>query len=71
VAEAKKSDEKGRPGRKSPPGDRRQFLAVMNANVIKAIKVAAAEEETTALELLERAARELLERSKTVRARKA
>lgn len=55
-----------KPGRKPPPGaeDRRQFLALMNGDVIKALKVAAAEDEITASELLEQAARELLQRRK-------
>ncbi|MET4479146.1 hypothetical protein [Bradyrhizobium sp. F1.13.3] len=73
---AKASEEKidrKKPGRKPPPGaeNRRQFLAVMDADVIKAIKVAAAEEDKTASELLEQAARELLQRRKPARVRKA
>ncbi|WP_370150567.1 hypothetical protein [Bradyrhizobium japonicum] len=70
-AEDKKPVRK-KPGRKLPPGaaDRRQFLAVMNGDVIKDLKVAAAEEEITASELLEQAARELLERRKSKQAKK-
>ncbi len=53
----------GSAGRKPLPGaeDRRQSLAVMEAKVIKAIKVAAAEEDVTASILLERIAKEFLE----------
>lgn len=73
---AKASEEKAvrkKPGRKPPPGaeNRRQFLAVIDAEVIKAIKVAAAEEDRTASELLEQAARQLLQRRKSARPRKA
>lgn len=70
-AEDKKTVRK-KPGRKLPPGaaNRRQFLAVMNGDVIKDLKVAAAEEEITASELLEQAARELLERRKSKQGKK-
>ncbi|MBR0688551.1 hypothetical protein JQ594_21675 [Bradyrhizobium manausense] len=71
AAEDKKSERK-KPGRKLPPGaaDRRQFLAVMNGDVIRDLKVAAAEEQITASELLEQAARELLQRRKLKQAKK-
>jgi transcription initiation factor IIF auxiliary subunit len=67
-AEDEKTERK-KPGRKLPPGaeDRRQFLAQMNADVIRAIKVAAAEDGKTASELLEQAARELLQSRKPVK----
>ena len=74
MSSEKKTAEKERkkPGRPLPEGaaDRRQFLAVMNGDVIKAIKVAAAEDSITASELLEKAARELLERRKSAPAKK-
>jgi hypothetical protein len=56
-----------KPGRKPPPeaGERRQILAVMNGEVIRAIGVAAAQDEITASELLEQAPRKLLGRRKS------
>ncbi|MEY9416815.1 hypothetical protein ABIF69_003257 [Bradyrhizobium japonicum] len=69
---AEKKAVRKKPGRKPPPGaeDRRQFLAVMDAKVIKGIKVAAAEEDVTASVLLERIAKEFLDRRKSTRSRR-
>lgn len=45
-----------RKGRKPAPGDkRRQFLATMDPETIKNLKLAAIEDETTASEILEKA----------------
>jgi hypothetical protein len=54
-----------RKGRKPPEGAKRQFLTSMDPDVIRAIKVAAAELDTTASQVLETAAREWLERHKS------
>ena len=51
-----------RKGRKPPEGDKRQFLTTMDPEVIKSVKKAAIEEETSASVILERAAKEWLER---------
>jgi hypothetical protein len=58
-------------GRKPPQAaeNRSQFLVVTNAEVIKTIKVAT--EEDITFEAPERGARELLDRRKTSRARRA
>ena len=58
-------------GRKSPEGSKRQFLTTMDPEVIKAIKTAAIEDETTASELMEEAANQWLERRKSDRAKKS
>jgi hypothetical protein len=49
-------------GRKPAEGDKRQFLTTMDPDVIKSIKLAAIEEETSASVILETAAKEWLER---------
>ena len=55
--------EKPKPkGRKPPEGDKRQFLTTMDPKVIKSIKLAAIEADTTASAILELAAMEWLER---------
>jgi hypothetical protein len=51
-----------RKGRKPPEGNKRQFLTTMDPDVIKAVKLVAIEEDTTASLILERAAKEFLER---------
>jgi hypothetical protein len=51
-------------GRKPPEGDKRQFLTTMDPEVIKSIKLAAIEDDTTASLILEKAATEFLERRK-------
>ena len=51
-----------RKGRKPAEGDKRQFLTTMDPEVIKSIKLAAIEEETSGSLILETAAREWLER---------
>jgi len=53
-----------RKGRKPAEGDKRQFLATMDPELIKAIKLAAIEDETSASEVLEEAARHWLSRRK-------
>lgn len=52
-------------GRKPPEGSKRQFLTTMDPQVIKAIKTAAIEDDTTASELMEEAAVQWLERRKS------
>ncbi|WLB25253.1 hypothetical protein QIH85_25675 [Bradyrhizobium japonicum] len=52
----------GRPGRKAPDGAKKQFLSSMDPEVIRAIKVAAAELDRNASQVLETAAKEWLER---------
>src|SRR5258705_6456072 len=61
MAEEKKPLRKGRP---PAPGveNKRQFLATMDSDVIKSIKHAALEDETTASEILEIAAQQWLEK---------
>ena len=54
--------EAGKPGRKPTAGDKKQFLSTMDPLVIRDIKVAAAELENTASQILEIAAKEWLER---------
>jgi hypothetical protein len=58
-----------KPGCKPPEGakDRRQFLAVRNAELIKVV----VEADITTYEMPERAARELLDLRKASRARRA
>jgi hypothetical protein len=54
-----------RKGRKPAPGPgKRYFLATMGAELIKNLKLAAIEDETSASEVLEKAAQEWLERRK-------
>jgi hypothetical protein len=63
MAEEKKSLRKGR--KPAPVGDKkRQFLATMDPDLIKSIKLAAIEDETSASEILEEAARLWLARRK-------
>jgi hypothetical protein len=52
-------------GRKPAEGVKRQFLTTMDPEVIKAIKMAAIEGDTTASELMEEAANQWLERRKS------
>lgn len=59
------ADQKSRrkPGRKPAEGvDKRKFLATLEAEVIKALKLAAIEKNTSASEILEEAAEQWLER---------
>lgn len=53
-----------RKGRKPADGDKRQFLLTLDAEVIKNIKLAAIEDETSASEAMEEAAKQWLERRK-------
>jgi hypothetical protein len=50
--------------RKQAVGDRRQFLTTMSADVIKAVKQAAIEDDRNAWQIMEEAAREWLDRRK-------
>ncbi|MHC2674483.1 hypothetical protein ACVI1J_006646 [Bradyrhizobium diazoefficiens] len=52
----------GKPGRKPSDGSKKQFLSSMDPDVIRAIKVAAAELDKNASQVLETAAKEWLER---------
>jgi hypothetical protein len=58
----KKTEKPKSKGRKPAEGDRRQFLTTMDPEVIKGVKLAAIEDDTTASMVLETAAREWLER---------
>lgn len=58
MAQAKKT------GKMGSSAAKRNFFATMSADVIKAIKQAALEDEITASEILEAAAKEWLERRK-------
>lgn len=60
MAQAKK----GSVERKASSADKRNFFATMSADVIKSIKQAALEDDTTASEILEAAAKQWLERRK-------
>ncbi len=53
-----------RKGRKPAEGDKRQFLLTMDPEVIKNIKLAAIEDDTSASETMEEAAKQWLERRK-------
>lgn len=53
-----------RKGRKPAEGDKRQFLLTMDPEVIKNIKLAAIEDDTSASEAMEEAAKQWLERRK-------
>lgn len=57
-------------GRKPPEGDKRQLLLSMDAEIIKSIKLAAVEDDTTASATMEEAAKQWLERRKS-KAKKA
>jgi hypothetical protein len=61
MIEKKKSAKRGR---RSPVGDRRQFLMMMDPEIIRAIKMAAIAEDRAAWSVMEEAAREWLERRK-------
>jgi hypothetical protein len=54
-------------GRRTPLGDRRQFLTMMSPDVIKAIKQAALEEDRAAWDVMEEAAKQWLERRRMSR----
>lgn len=56
--------------RKLPVGDRRQFLTTMSADVIRAVKQAALDDNRNAWEIMEEAAQQWLDRRKSGRARK-
>jgi hypothetical protein len=58
-------------GRKPPEGDKRQLLLSMDAEVIKSIKLAAVEDDTTASATMEEAAKQWLERRKSSRVKKS
>jgi hypothetical protein len=64
VADQKKSL---RTGRKPAQGDKRKFLATMDPELIRALKFAAIEDETSASEALEAAVQQWLERRKKSR----
>ena len=51
-----------RRGRKPAEGDKRKFLATLDPEVIKNLKLAAIENDTSASECLEEAAKEWLKR---------
>ena len=52
-------------GRRSPDGEKRQFLTSMDPDVIRRIKSAAALRDKTASLMLEEAAKEWLQRNET------
>jgi hypothetical protein len=60
MAEQKTSLRKGR--KPAPGAGKRYFLATMGAELIKNLKLVAIEDETSASEVLEKAAQEWLER---------
>jgi hypothetical protein len=62
---------KGRKRRHALPDDRRQFLATLDAGIIKAVKSAALDDERSASAILEEAARQWLVRRKATLARKS
>jgi hypothetical protein len=66
---AKKPPASGAP--KLPVGDRRQFLTTMSADVIKAVKQAALDDNRNAWEIMEEAARQWLERRKATKTKKS
>ena len=47
-----------RKGRKPPLGDKRQFLTTMDPDIIRSIKLAALDEDRTASEIMEEAAKQ-------------
>jgi hypothetical protein len=51
--------------RKLPVGNRVQFLTTMSADVIRAVKQAALDDDVNAWEIMEEAARQWLERRKS------
>lgn len=56
-----------RKGRKPPPGDKRQFLTSMDPDVIRSVKLAALDEDRTASEIMEEAAKQWLAKRKNKR----
>jgi hypothetical protein len=64
MVEKKKAPKRGR---RSPLGDRRQFLTMMSPDVIKAIKQAAIADDRAAWDIMEEAAKQWLERRKGMR----
>jgi hypothetical protein len=56
--------------RKLPVGDRRQFLTTMSADVIKAVKQAALDDDRNAWEIMEEAAQQWLDRRKSGRSKR-
>ena len=56
-----------RKGRKPPLGDKRQFLTTMAPEVIRSVKLAALDEDRTASEIMEEAARQWLAKRKNKR----
>jgi hypothetical protein len=54
-------------GRRSPVGDRRQFLTMMSPDLIKSIKLAAIEDDRAAWDIMEEAARQWLERRRSAK----
>lgn len=54
-------------GRRTPVGDRRQFLTMMSPDIIKAVKQAALDDDRAAWDVMEEAAKEWLERRKAKR----
>jgi hypothetical protein len=61
MVEKKKAPKRGR---RSPLGDRRQFLTMMSPDVIKSVKQAGIEDDRPAWEIMEEAAKQWLERRK-------
>ena len=53
-----------RRGRKPAEGDKRKFLATLDPEVIKNLKLAAIQDDTSASECLEEAAKEWLQRAR-------
>jgi hypothetical protein len=60
MAQAKKAGRES----KGPSAEKRNFFATMSTDVIKSLKQAALEDDTTASEILEQAARDWLEKRK-------
>jgi hypothetical protein len=56
--------------RKLPVGNRVQFLTTMSADVIRAVKQAALDDNRNAWEIMEEAAQQWLERRKTNKTKK-
>lgn len=64
MAESKKTVQRGR---KPPEGLKRQFLTHLDPDVIKAVKQAALDDDTTASKIIETAAKEFLKRRAVAR----
>ncbi|VIO70461.1 hypothetical protein CI1B_31150 [Bradyrhizobium ivorense] len=58
---------KRKPGKRTPIGDRVQFLTMMHPDVIADIKQVAIDEQRAAWDIMEQAAKELLKRRKSRR----